>query len=35
MEHWITIVRAVGDVVYLTAAVLTLRAAWTDRSSGR
>jgi hypothetical protein len=33
MEHWITIVRAVGDVVYLAAAVLTLRAVRAQRDN--
>jgi hypothetical protein len=32
MEHWLILVRAAGDLVYLAAAMLALAAARTDRT---
>ena len=34
MEHWITIVRAIGDIVYFAAAALTVLAVWITRRGG-
>lgn len=35
MEHWFTLVRAAGDLIYLAAALTTLAAVLTDRTNHR
>jgi hypothetical protein len=35
MEHWLILIHAAGDLIYLIAALITLAAAVTDRTTHR